>query len=297
MWIEKYLFNPNFVQKVISFCLLPFSAIYCIIVYLKFPKKYKDLGIPIISLGNIIVGGSGKTPLAIFLSNRYKNSAVVLRGYGRKSSGCIVVKNRDILVNVEISGDEAMEIALNSDTIVIVSEDREEGILKAKSLGAEVIILDDGFDKKFKKFNIVIDYPIKNRFCLPSGGYRYPRSFLKYSDLILKEGIDFKRVVKIPNCDDCVLISAISKPDRLLKFVNTKKYHFFIDHYDYKKDEIEKILQKYNSKTILTTYKDYVKLQKYGFDIKIIKLNLEISDDVLKKIDEYLVKYQLKKVS
>ena len=292
MWIEKYLFNPSFFQKIISFLFLPFTFIYCLIVYLKFPKKYKDMKIPIISIGNLIVGGSGKTPFTISLANRYKNVAVVMRGYGRKSKGCIVIsKNGEILENVEISGDEAMEIAQNTNATVIVSENREEGINKAKELNSKFVILDDGFDKPFKKLNIVIDVKINNNFCLISGGYRYPRSFLKYADIVLKENINFKRVVKVPECENCVLISAISKPERLLKYIKTDKYHFFLDHYDYKKEDLEKILQKYKVDTIITTNKDYVKLQKFNLKIKVIKLNLEISDEVIEKIDEYLVKY------
>jgi len=292
MWIERYLFNPTFFQQIISFLFLPFTFIYCLIVYFKFPRKYKDLQIPIISIGNIIIGGSGKTPFTISLANKLDNVAVVLRGYGRKSKGCkLISKNGEILEDVEISGDEAQEIAKASKASVIVAENREEGIRLAKKIGAKVVILDDGFDKPFKKLNIVIDIPIKNSFCIPSGGYRYPRSFLKYADIILKENRDFKRMVNVPKCEDCVLISAISKPERLFEYVKTDKYHFFIDHYEYKKEEIEKLLQKYNAKTILTTNKDYVKLKKFGFDIKVIELNLEISDSVMDKIKEYLVKY------
>jgi len=292
MWIEKYLFNPTFLQKILSFFLFPFTFLYCLIVYFKFPKKYKNMKIPIISIGNIIVGGSGKTPFSISIANKIDGGAVILRGYGRKSKGVkLISKNGEILENVEISGDEAMEIALNTKASVIVAENREEGINLAKDIGAKYIILDDGFDKGFKKLNIVIDVDIKNKFCLPSGGYRYPRSFLKYADIILKENIDFKRVVNVPKCDNCILISAISKPERLLKYVNIDKYHFFIDHYEYKKEEIEKILKDNNVKTILTTNKDYVKLKKFGFNIKVIKLNLEISDEVVDKIKEYLVKY------
>ena len=291
MWIERYLFYPNFFQKILSFFLLPFTFLYCLIVYFKFPRKFKDLKIPIISIGNLIIGGSGKTPLAIFLANRYPNTAVVLRGYGRKSKGCIVVKNKKILVDVEMSGDEAMEIALNSDAIVIVSEDREEGINKAKELGAKQVILDDGFDKPFKKLSIIIDVDIKNRYCIPSGGYRYPRNFIKKADILLREGLNFQRKVKIPQLQDFVLISAISKPQRLLKYINTNNYHFFIDHHTFTKEEIEKILQKYNTQTILTTYKDYVKLKDFGFKIELIELKLEISKEILDEIDEYLVKY------
>jgi len=292
MWIEKYLFNPTFFQKIISFIFLPFSFIYCLIVYLKFPKKYKDMKIPIISIGNLIVGGSGKTPFTISLANKYENIAVVMRGYGRKSKGCIVVsKQGKILVDVEISGDEAMEIATNSNASVIVAENREVGINKAKELGAKFVILDDGFDKPFKKLNIVIDVKINNNFCLPSGGYRYPRKFLKYADVILEENKNFKRIVETPICNNCILISAISKPERLLKYVKTNKYHFFIDHYDYKLEDIQNLLKKYNADTIITTNKDFVKLKKFNLNIKVIKLNLEISDEVIEKIDKYLVKY------
>jgi tetraacyldisaccharide 4'-kinase len=197
--------------------------------------------IPIISIGNIIIGGSGKTPFTISLSNKFENVAVVLRGYGRASKGCkLISKNGEILENVDISGDEAQEIAQNTKASVIVSENREEGIELAKKIGAKVVILDDGFDKPFKKLNIVIDVNINSNFCIPSGGYRYPKSFLKYADIILKENQNFKRVVKVPECKDCVLISAISKPERLFEYIKIDKYHFFIDHYEYKKEEIEK---------------------------------------------------------
>jgi len=293
-FFESYLFYPkNIFQKLLSFFLLPFTFLYCLIVYFKFPRKQKDMKIPIISIGNIIVGGSGKTPFTINLSNNLENVAVVMRGYGRKSKGCIVIsKNGKILENVEVSGDEAQEIAISSKASVIVSENREEGIKKAKELGCKVVILDDGFDKPFKKLNIVIDVKIQNNFCLPSGGYRYSRGFLKYADIILEENIDFKRIVKVPKCENCVLISAISKPERLFEFVKIDKYHFFIDHYEYKKKEIEEILKKYNADTILTTKKDYVKLKKFGFNLKIIELEFKISDEVMTKIKEYLVKYE-----
>jgi len=293
-FIESYLFYPkNIFQKFLSFLFFPFTFIYCLIVYFKFPRVYKDMKIPIVSIGNIIVGGSGKTPFTISLANKLENVSVVLRGYGRNSKGCIVVsQNGKILENVEVSGDEAQEIATSTKATVIVSENREEGIQKAKELGCKVVILDDGFDKPFKKLNILIDVKIDNSFCLPSGGYRYPRKFLKYADILLKENIDFKRIVKVPKCENCVLISAISKPERLFEFIKTEKYHFFMDHYNYKKQEIKEILEKYQADTILTTKKDYVKLEKFGFNIKVIELEFEISDEVITKIKDYLVKYE-----
>jgi len=284
-FFEEMLFYPNWYHYFLIFLLLPFSLFYYLIILVKFPKTFEDLDIPIISVGNIVLGGSGKTPLTKAIIKEYSNKkiAVVMRGYKRKSKGLIVVKDFEkILVDVDKSGDEAMEIAFFTNAAVIVSEDRKIGILKAKEMGADFVILDDGFDKPFKKLNIVIDKKIKNPFLLPAGGYRYPRSFLKYADIILK---DLTKDVKISNGD--ILISGISNPKRLLKFWN-KEYKFFPDHYEYKWED----LKKYKNKIVVTTAKDYVKLKKFSLNIQIMELNVKIPYKVIKKIDDYLIKFQ-----
>ncbi len=284
-FFEEMLFYPKWYHLPFILILLPFSFIYMIIMHFKFPKKLENLGIPIISVGNIIIGGSGKTPLTKALINYYKDKkiAVVLRGYKRKSKGLVVVKNFEkILVDVDKSGDEAMEIASFTNAAVIVSEDRKKGILKAKEMGADFVILDDGFDKPFEKLNIVIDKKIKNPFTIPAGGYRYPRVALRFADLIINE---FQREVKVPNGD--ILISGISNPKRLLKFWK-KDYKFFPDHYEYKWED----LKEFKDKIIVTTPKDYVKLKKFPLNLKIIELNVKIPKSLINKIDEYLIKFQ-----
>ncbi len=283
-FFENMLFYPKWYHYFFIILLLPLSFIYFLAVYFKFPRKYGDLGISVISVGNIIIGGSGKTPLTKAIVNHYKNKkiAVVMRGYKRKSKGVVVVKNfKKILTDVEMSGDEAMETAMFTNAAVIVSENRKEGIIKAKEMGADFVILDDGFDKPFKKLNIVIDKKIKNPFVLPAGGYRYPRSFLKYADFVVKE---IKREVKVPNGD--ILISGISNPKRLLKYWN-KEYKFFPDHYEYKWED----LKEFKNKIIVTTAKDYVKLQKFPLKLKIIDLEVKLTDELIKKIDEFLIKF------
>jgi len=290
-FFEEMYYETKWYHWPLIILLLPFSFLYLILICFKFPKKYEDLKIPIISIGNIIVGGSGKTPLAITIANYLKNkkTVVVLRGYKRLSKGLIVVKDfNQIKVPVEVSGDEAMEIALFSNAAVIVSEDRKEGIIKAKEIGAEIVILDDGFDKPFKKLNIIIDKKLKNPFILPAGGYRYPRIALKFADLVLKEGVDFTRETKKISGD--ILISAISNPKRLLKYVDVKEYKFFPDHYYFKKKDIEAL----KNKTIVVTRKDYVKLKKFGLNLKIIKLDIKVNKEILDKIDEYLLKFHKK---
>lgn len=112
-WIEDYLFFPNSFQKILSYLLLPFSFLYIFIIFIKRVTSSKvDFGIPIISIGNLTVGGSGKTPITIELAKNIKDVCVILRGYGRASKGLFVVSlNGKIKVDVNISGDEAMLLA------------------------------------------------------------------------------------------------------------------------------------------------------------------------------------------
>ena len=108
-WGEKYLFSPGVFEWFLALLLLPLSLLYCLVVWIKFKtSKIKDYGIPIVSIGNLIVGGSGKTPLTVALAKRYSNPAIVLRGYGRKSKGMHVVSDGNkVLCDVSSSGDEA----------------------------------------------------------------------------------------------------------------------------------------------------------------------------------------------
>jgi tetraacyldisaccharide 4'-kinase len=110
------------------------------------------LGIPVISIGNLTMGGTGKTPTAMLLT-RYiseqhrKKVAIVLRGYKRESSGYqLVSEGNGPLLDVRQSGDEAYLLAEELlGSIVVVDENRVRGAEAAKKLGAEVILLDDGF--------------------------------------------------------------------------------------------------------------------------------------------------------
>ena len=79
-WIEDYLFFPNSFQKILSYLLLPFSFLYIFIIFIKRVTSSKvDFGIPIISIGNLTVGGSGKTPITIELAKNIKDVCVILR--------------------------------------------------------------------------------------------------------------------------------------------------------------------------------------------------------------------------
>jgi tetraacyldisaccharide 4'-kinase len=294
-WVEKYLYNPSFFQKIISFLLLPLSGIYCVIVYLKYKLKTPhDFGIKVISIGNLTVGGSGKTPLVTAIAKEFENPAIILRGYGRKSKGLIVVKQKDkLLCDVDKCGDEALVYATKLDNaIIIVSEDRKKGILKAKELGAGFVLLDDGYSKHdIKKLDIVIDVETKNRFCLPSGGFR-EKIYKGKKVVLVKEGVDFERKVILKDkTDKMSLITAIAKPQRLNRFLPDEviSKHYFPDHYDFKRKDLENIYKTYKPDSFLVTLKDYVKLKKFNYNYSLLDLELSLDKKFLLTIKNYLM--------
>ena len=262
-----------------------------------------NFGIPVISVGNIIVGGSGKTPVTINLASKYENVCIILRGYGRASKGLQIVSlNGKIQVDVKTSGDEAMLLA-NSlpKATIIVSEDRVKAILKAKELESKIIFLDDGFSKyQISKFNILLrpkDEPT-NIFCLPSGGYREPKGFYAQADIELLEGTDFKRVINIKKDGKLselptktILITAISKPKRLLEYLPKDiKMISFPDHYTFTKEDISKIQEEYKDFSFLTTGKDFVKLKEFNIkNLYLMDLEIKISENVdFTLMEEYI---------
>lgn len=305
LWVEEYLFFPNFFQKILSICLLPLTLLYMLIIILKRTMaKPIFFDIPIVSVGNLVVGGSGKTPLTIFLAKDKENVAVILRGYGRASKGLYVVSLKGkVLENIQTSGDEAMLIAKAlPNASVIVSEDRVEAILKAKELGCKMVFLDDGFSKyNIAKFDILLRPKIEptNLFCLPSGGYREPKMMYSTAQLVLKEGVDFQRLVTykfngqsvsvLP--DNLILLTAISKPKRLLEFLpSTVTLVAFEDHHTFTQEEIDVIVEKYKEYSIITTPKDMVKLEQFNLkNVYLMDLDISLDSNVdLNSLNEYI---------
>ena len=350
--IERNLYDPSPAWLALGVILAPLSLLYTLIVCLKRlfakPQKFK---IPIISVGNLTLGGSGKTPLvrALFkeFSEEFK-TCIILRGYGRKSRGLLeVALGGRILCDVRQSGDEAMEYALFlRGANVIVSEDRAAGILRAQTLGFELVILDDGFSKfNISKFDILLrpQSAPKLPFCLPFAAYRYPPFFYKFADSIpapsdisqelkivsaadLQEGLNGTdeilnpadeisnsaadeisdlnpaAVDKILNSKEAslersrtILISAIAKPWRLQEFLPLAKAHaFFPDHYDFKKEQILELLRREDAEHILCTAKDYVKLRDLSAEISVILLNSKLSENFIRKIQNYINQAMIK---
>lgn len=295
--VEDYLYeSPKIWQKLISYLLLPFSIIYTIVVVIKDKtKSAKDLGIPVVSIGNLLLGGTGKTPFTISLASNFQYPAIVLRGYKRESKGCIVVSHSGtILTDIKQSGDEAMLYAKSLlKATVIVAEDREEGVLKAKELGSEVVFLDDGFrHKNIKKYDILLrpTKDPKNSFCLPSGGYKMPKFFYNHGDMVLKEGVYFRRETGIEHkTDKMTLVTAIARPLRLNPYLpKVIRKYYYPDHHTFTKKELTSILLNTRATSLLVTEKDAVKMSSFNLPLSILKLKITIDKNVIDEVKNYI---------
>lgn len=292
-WVEGYFYHPTTVQKLLSLFLYLISLLYCFIAWIRYVSSTpKDFAIPIVSVGNLTVGGSGKTPLVSALCGLYKKPAVVLRGYGRESQGLVVVKdNNGILCDVSQSGDEAMLYAQNlPHAVVIVSEKRDLAIIMAKSMGCEVVFLDDGYGKhSIQKLDLVISVDTPNSFCLPSGPYR-ERLWKGKQVVMVDENRSFFRQVRVENpTDNMVLVTAIARPQRLdayLPSVMDKIY--FEDHHFYTKEELVEILTQTGADSLLVTQKDFVKIAAFNLPISLLTLDLELNSELIETVREYV---------
>jgi len=299
-WGEAYLFETATpFQKLLSYILLPLTLIYCLIIFYK--KRARDTytpPLPVISIGNLTVGGSGKTPVTIELARRYPKSAVVLRGYGRRSTGLRVVKSWDkLLEDVRNAGDEAMVYAeALAGSLVIVAEDRIEGIEKAREMGAASVFLDDGHSKyRIKKLDILIkpDPEPATRFCLPSGAYREPYSGYETADALINEKSDIVRTTRLVKPSErMLLITAIAKPGRLDRFLpDVVGKVYFEDHHFFTRDELESAMKEYDAESILCTAKDAVKIREFGLPLTVLALDVALAPALLSTVDGYIAGY------
>ncbi len=153
----------------------------------------RGVEVPVISVGNLSVGGSGKTSLVRFLAQEVgekRRVAVVMRGYKRKTKGTLVVSDgREVLADVSEAGDEAYMLSkLCRNSVVVVSENRYKGALEAVKLGAEVIILDDGFQHMSLRRDLDVVCIRRSDLgdrLLPFGRLREPLGSIKRADAVV----------------------------------------------------------------------------------------------------------------
>lgn len=185
-------------KQIVYYILYPFSLIYGLVMAVR--NRFFDLGIfksttfdvPIISVGNITVGGTGKTPHSEFLLEllgKGLNVAVLSRGYGRKTKGFLEVTEKS---TPSLYGDEPCQIKgkFPSHTVA-VCEDRCEGIRRLLALKKfDVIVLDDAFQHRWVKPGLSIllmDYnrPLYKDAVIPAGRMREFSSGIKRADMVV----------------------------------------------------------------------------------------------------------------
>jgi len=299
LFFEEMFFAPKWYHYPLILLLLPLSIIYGVIMSVRrMVTSQKNFGIPIISIGNIIVGGSGKTPFVIALATRFEHVVIISRGYGRKSKGLVEVSSEGkILVDVTQSGDEPMLMAQSlPHATVIVSEDREFAIALAKEKGAKCIILDDGFNRvEIEKFEIVLEpEQIKNYLPFPAGAFREFWFNKKYADIVAKEGESFERKVHFENLTQkMLLVTAISNPSRLDSYLpeGVVEKVYLEDHAYFEEEKLKILLSKYEVQSLLVTEKDAVKMQNFKLPISEMKLKLEIKETIYAQVNEYIKGY------
>lgn len=193
-----------FFLKLIVLLLIPASWLYAKImwcrrrIYVHGWKRTYRSRLPVLSVGNLAVGGTGKTPTVDWLVRRFqqqgKRPAIVSRGYAGRHSGAVTVVSdgHQIFTSATVCGDEPLLLARRNPTCpVVVSKKRSDGVLKVEqSFDVDLIILDDAFQhlKMSRDFDLVLldaTDPFGNGWTLPAGRLREGVDALASADVLL----------------------------------------------------------------------------------------------------------------
>lgn len=297
--LENLLVKTWHEKNGLSFFLRPFSWLFCFIVIVR-RAAYKlrilrstKLPVPVIVVGNITVGGAGKTPLVIYLAELLKSEGyqpgIVSRGYKGKARSWPQQVRAD--GDPVIVGDEAILISRRTKCPMAVGPDRTAA---AKALlqyhGCDIIISDDGLQHYALQRNIeiaVIDGTRRfgNGFCLPAGPLREPLNRLQTVDIKLTNGTAAENEVAlryqfddlISLKDDTVkqsledfsgqtvhAVAGIGYPQRFFELLREQGIkvieHSFPDHYYYYESDLD-----FNDEyPVLMTEKDAVKCFRFA---------------------------------
>ena len=293
------LYKPNFWKEtnLVSILLFPISLIVKLIVLMRktFIKEL-EFEIPVICVGNIYLGGTGKTPLSINLGKELSilnKKPVIIRKYYKHHK------------------DEYSLIRENFKHL-ITKKDRKNAINNAVQNGFDTVILDDGLqDYKIKKnLNIVCfnNQLLGNGMLIPAGPLRESVDSLKNAQIIIINGdqnIDFeKKLLKINNKisifysryqlidiekyrgKKLIVVAGIGNPENFFELIRNQNLNIikklsFPDHYQFSKSEILNIINdaRKNGYQVAMTEKDYHRVRHYNFtEIHCIKVKLEITE-------------------
>ena len=310
----RFWYQKNLSSKILSFLFFPLSLLWIVISLFKkkLIKQYKSK-LKVICIGNITLGGTGKTPFSIYTYKLLKKSGYkpvfLTRGYRGLLKGPIEVKDSH---NFKDVGDEAL--LLNKIGPTIVSKDRSLGakLIEKHEDNFNVIIMDDGLQNYQLKQDIkfmLVDKNLKfgNEFCIPAGPLREPlnRGLMRIDAIILtgnnNKEIDFNNVYNktVFNSKVKTMKPPKIKNEKLLAFcglANSNKFYetlkengfnvtstkSFPDHYEYKNEDIDKLISEANKQNLklITTEKDYVKIKdnKNLMNTLPIEMELDLKD-------------------
>lgn len=320
--VEKAWESPTVTRM-----LKPLTGIYIKGFYIKerLVKPYKA-SIPVICVGNLTVGGNGKTPLAVTIAKLAKDKGLkpffLTRGYkGELQTVIITTKS---LYSANQVGDEPLLLAREAP--VVVDGDRARGAELAEKKGAGFIIMDDGFQNTSlakDKTILVFDGKtgIGNGNVLPAGPLREPfdeginkasAAVIVGDDLCgitskikeIRPDIPLFQAALIPDKEavgalqgkDVLAFSGIGKPDKFFTMlqeygVNAKEKVVFPDHHFYTEDELSDLLERAKSGNLLitTTEKDAVKLPAlFSQYVKTIPVTLTVTDNDKAAFESFL---------
>lgn len=293
--------KPKFWDKrigVISIILFPITLLYLVIIYFKKTfTRAKSFKTPIICVGNVYLGGTGKTPTSILLANELQN-------LGKKPT---------ILRKFYNNHNDEYDLIKNSFKNLILNKNRIAGILEAEKLGFDIVILDDGLqDYRIHKTLSIVCFNqnqlVGNGLVLPSGPLRENLNVLSKVDIVIVNGernISFEeKILKINK--NLKIFYSFYKPINLEKFKNKKLLalagignpeNFFQllernnlkiekkivmpDHYMLSKKEFLNIINEanINNYQVIMTEKDYFKIKSFSTNkIDFLKVDLIIKN-------------------
>ena len=294
------IYKPFFWNKpnnIISLILLPITFLVLIFIVLKKnftrTKKFK---IPILCIGNIYIGGTGKTPLSIDIANELKSLGI-----------------KPVIIKKFYKDHEDEHLLIKKREIPLLSEkDRTRSIVLAEK-NFDIAILDDGFqDYEIKKDLNILCFNNKqligNGYVFPSGPLRESLSSIKKAQIAVINGeknLIFETKLKKINPDlkifyskyklmnqeelknkNILAFAGIGNPENFFDLLienrlSVKKTIAFPDHYNFKRNEILEIIRqaKERNYTVLTTEKDFFRIKNFEFsEITSCKINLVISE-------------------
>ena len=287
--------TPDHWQKnnLVSRLLIPLGWVYFQLSLWRHKiARRVDIGVPVICVGNIVAGGAGKTPTAMYLGkllSKHFKVAFLTRGYGGAFSGPIKVdQHKHTFQDV---GDEALLLSKIAPTWV--SKNRLDGGLAAKMDGAQILLMDDGFQNPTigKTFSFLVfdgPYGLGNNQLIPSGPLRETLGRgMSRADAVVIIGEDLHDLQsKIPKniplfsvaispvisrklkaAKSVIGFAGIGRPRKFLETLKTLNVDIqdfvpFPDHHKFRNSEIEDLIKK-ASKTgaqLVTTTKDFVRL-------------------------------------